>query len=509
MAREIHSQLAVNGLNAESIELSVEVVGSLAGWATRSGPLYRRLTDALREAIVRGDLPFGTRLPPERALAEHLLISRSTVVAAYEQLSAEDLVERRQGSGTRVRHAAPQPRGAEPRRAIGRSLNRNAFVRRIIDGHDETVDLVGAYLLAEDGLPSVTLTGIESEIAVLSRGAGYSPLGYAPLRQAIATHLSRRGLPTGADEVMVTSGAQQAIFLAASLFLEHGDTVVVENPTYPGALDAFATAGARLAWVATGRGGADVDALADLAGRVGPRLAYLIPTYNNPVGGVMSEQRRRVLARLIDEQQLPTIDDESLAALGLEAAEPPAPIASFAPNAPILTIDSVSKLGWGGLRVGWLRAPEELIARLGRVKAVADLGGSLPGQVIATRILEHYDEVRRERRVHLVERFELMCDLLGRSLPTWTWDPPRGGLCLWVRLPYGNAADFAQVALRHGVSVVAGPVASADGSFGDYLRLPFGHAPATLEQGVRRLAAAWQDYEPQQEHRHQTLSVIV
>ena len=99
--------------------------------------------------------------------------------------------------------------------------------------------------------------------------------------------------------------------------------------------------------------------------------------------------------------------------------------------------------------------------------------------------------------------------LLAQHLPSWTWDPPQGGLCLWVRLPYGTAAEFAQLALRHGVSVVPGPVASADGSFNDYLRLPFGHMPGALEEGVRRLAAAWAAYVPSRESRRQTLEVIV
>jgi DNA-binding transcriptional MocR family regulator len=224
----------------------------------------------------------------------------------------------------------------------------------------------------------------------------------------------------------------------------------------------------------------------------------------------MPEPRRRILARLIGEHQLPTIDDLSLACLGLSGTEPPPPIASFAPpGAPVLTMDSVSKLGWGGLRVGWVRAPEQVIAGLGRIKAVVDLGSSLPSQLITARLLESFDEVRRERVRLLRERFELMSALLGQLLPAWSWERPQGGLCLWVRLPHGNAHEFAQVALRHGVSVVPGSVASADGSFSDYLRLPFGHQPATLEEGVRRLATAWSAYAPQGDQARQKLSVIV
>jgi DNA-binding transcriptional MocR family regulator len=508
MGGTVYSQSPGNGLNEQAIENLVEVLRVVDGWATGRGPLYRRLAEALRAAIRRGDLASGLRLPPERMLAQRLLISRSTVVAAYDQLRQDDLVERRQGSGTRIRSAAEDRRTANPSSGLSRALGRNTLFRRITDGPDESIDLVGAYLLQTGGLPAAALIGVEREVARLSNSAGYAPLGYPPLRRAIADHLSQQGLATVPEQVLVTSGAQQAISLVASLLVQPGDTVVVENPTYPGALDAFATCGARLAWVATGRNGADVEAIAELAARAGPRLVYLIPTYQNPIGSVMPEQRRRQVARLVEDQQLPAIDDQSLAGLGLGSMPPPA-IASFAPNAPLLTIGSTSKLGWGGLRVGWIRAPDQLIARLGSTKAVADLGSSLPGQVIATRLLESFDEVRRERVRLLAERFALMGELLRRWLPAWSWDRPQGGLCLWVRLPHGNATEFAQVALRHGVSIVPGPVASPDSSFADYLRLPFGQTPAALEEGVQRLATAWAAYSTLQEPRQHTLAVIV
>jgi DNA-binding transcriptional MocR family regulator len=487
-----------------------DVLRGLADWSAADGPLYQRLSDALRAAIVRGELAGGTRLPPERLLAQQLLISRSTVVAAYEHLRQAELVERRQGSGTFVRYAPRDVQSPDPSLVLSRSLGRNTLFGRIMEGPDETIDLAGGYLLSPDGLPASALAGVERELAELSRdGSGYAPLGYPPLRQAIADYLSRQGLPTIPEEVLVTSGAQQAIYLTACLHLQHGDTVVVENPTYPGALDAFVTAGARLAWITTGRHGADVEAIAELAAHARPRLTYLIPTHQNPTGGVMADHRRRQLASVIEDHQLTVIDDESLCALGFGDGDPPPPIATFAPGAPVFTIGSLSKLGWGGLRAGWVRASDQVIARLGRLKAVADLGCSIPGQVIATHLLESLDDIRLDRRRLLADRFELVCALLGRLLPSWQWEHPLGGLCLWVRLPHGSAAEFAQVALRHGVSVVAGSVASADGSFGDFLRLPFGQEPRVLEEGVQRLASAWKAYTALQAPRHQTFSVIV
>jgi DNA-binding transcriptional MocR family regulator len=133
----------------------------------------------------------------------------------------------------------------------------------------------------------------------------------------------------------------------------------------------------------------------------------------------------------------------------------------------------------------------------------------LPGQVIGTRLLGAYDDIRRARLPVIAQRLELAVGLLAEFLPDWSWDTPQGGLCLWVRLPYGSATEFAQVALRAGVSIVAGSVASADGSFDDHIRLPFGQRPDTLEEGIRRLARAWRAYAPAEESRAQSLAVIV
>jgi DNA-binding transcriptional MocR family regulator len=491
MARAENSQFATNGL-----------LHRLDVWSAGSGPLYRRLAIALRTAVARGDLSIGDVLPPERVLARQLKVSRSTVVAAYALLQDEHLLERRQGSGTRVSSAPPQ-RGNLPG-----TLNRNTLFRRLTDGPGGTVDLTGAYLLEPGGLPEAVVEDVSHETAALAQTSGYSPLGYAPLREAIAQHLSQRGVPTRAEQVLVTSGAQQAIWMAGWLFLQHGDSVLTENPTYPGALDAFTAVGARLVGVRTRRQGVDLAGLAEHLSRLAPRLVYIIPTYQNPVGGVLSVQDRRALANLVQQHQVPLLEDDSLSGLAI-VGDPPPPLAAYAPDASILTVGSLSKLFWAGLRVGWIRAPEPIVAQLARLKAVADLGGSLPGQVIASRLLANYEDIRRERAPVIAKRLELVTRLLSEMVPEWSWDRPEGGLCLWVRLPYGSATEFGQVALRTGVSIVAGSVASTDGSFDDHIRLPFGDRPESLEEGIRRLARAWRIYAPAEAPRPGQIAIIV
>jgi DNA-binding transcriptional MocR family regulator len=203
-----------------------------------------------------------------------------------------------------------------------------------------------------------------------------------------------------------------------------------------------------------------------------------------------------------------TIDDRAEAELTVGGEPPPPPIAAHAPEAPILTVGSMSKLFWGGLRVGWIRAPVPLVSRLTGFKAVLDLGTSLPGQVVATHLLHDSEAVRRERRKMIAPRFRLLEELLSELLPSWSWTRPKGGLLLWVRLPSGSARELAVEARRLGVAILPGPTMSPDLSFDDHVRLTISRPPDVIAEGIRRLAAAWDDYAPRAEGRGE-LEVIV
>jgi DNA-binding transcriptional MocR family regulator len=227
-----------------------------------------------------------------------------------------------------------------------------------------------------------------------------------------------------------------------------------------------------------------------------PRFAYLMPTFHNPTGAVMPERERREIAYLAAELQIPVVEDLTVADLALED-EPPPPIGAFQDEVPVLTIGSLSKVLWGGLRIGWIRAPAPVIQRLGRMKLVMDHGSSVVSQILALRLLDELDDILVERRRLVRERRSELESLLRRYLPTWTWDRPTGGLCLWVRVPAGDATSFSQVASRHGVTIVAGPMTSVDGNFADRIRVPYVLEPGEMREGVERLARAWAEYESQ------------
>jgi DNA-binding transcriptional MocR family regulator len=471
------------------------------------GPLYRQLADALRRAVDRGEIPLGTVLPPERALARALTVSRATVVAAYDRLKADGWLESKQGSGTWVRTPDEGAAGLDAV-ATGRIfLSAGGSEQRTGPGEheDEASDaLVDLSVAAVLGSPTVTaaLTSLTPEdVAPLTAHHGYLPQGYRALRDAIAAAYTDDGLPTASEQIVVTTGAHQGISLVARQLLRPGDTVLVESPTFPGALDAFRRFGARPVPVPLDGDGVRVDLLEDLIQRSDPRLLYVAPHFQSPTGTVLTADRRATIAAVASARQLPVIEDLAMADVVLDDVALPPPIASYDATAPVYTLGSTSKLYWAGLRIGWVRSSLEAAPRTLAVKTVADLGSPLVSQLIALRLLEQRAAVQAERRAELRPRRDRLAALLAEHLPDWRFRVPAGGLSLWVELPRGNAEEFAEHATRHGVVVVPGPALSVDDGNRRALRIVFTLPERDLEEGVRRLTRAWGSYSAAREHR--------
>jgi DNA-binding transcriptional MocR family regulator len=482
----------------------------LGQWSSRPGPLYRRLADALRAGIERGEIEAGARLPPERVLARQLAVSRTTVVQAYDLLRGEDWLESRQGSGTWVRHATPSTAGMAEWAPPGATvMMKRGSILAGLTAREGTIDLTCACLPPLPGLLQASLEGSAAALAEATREHGYSVLGLPSLRRAIARHLEKRGLPTAESQVLVTSGAQQAIALVGALFLRRNDTALVESPTFLGALDALGTTGANLAALPVGTDGVRLDALREAVRQRPARLLYLTPTFHNPTGGTVPEGARREIARLAADAHVPLVEDESLVDIGLDRGPVPPSIAALAPKAPVLSIGSLSKLCWGGLRIGWVRAPEPVLLRLASLKVASDLGSAMLSQVVAVHLLERADEVRRLRSAQIARQRDALAAELERRLPAWSWTLPAGGLSMWVRLPHGDASEFAQVAQRHGVSLLPGPSVSPDGGHPQHLRLVYVHEPTVIAEAVKRLAEAWDAYAPMALPQGRELGVIV
>lgn len=479
----------------------------LGDWRSASRePLYLRLAGAFRQAIAASELLPGGKLPPERQLAARLGVGRNTVAAAYEHLRDVGLLDRRQGSGTIVRssQAALGGHAAE----LSTALRQNVVFRTLSESSDGALDLFSAHAPSHPVIDSAVIEAIASAPHPdVVRHHGYYPLGLPSLRAAVAEHLTRLGAATKVDQVLITTGAQQAISLVATVFADRGQ-VVVEDPTFPGAIDAFRIAGARILTVPVGDDGADLDRLGSLLESNAVGLVYIMPSFHNPTGTVMPSGSRRRLAHLVRSSGALLVEDNTLAELAIED-DPPAPMSTFGPDGTVLSIGSLSKLFWGGLRIGWVRAPAPIIAHLGRVKAATDLGSSIPSQVAAAQLLTRASEIHELRRHAGAASLAALGGLLGRYLPDWTMRHPKGGLCVWVRLPYGSSVELAQVARRHRLTIVPGSVMSARMGFDDHIRLPLGRDAETMEVGVTRLARAWEAYSKSTVSAGQRMRVVV
>ncbi|ADB32499.1 transcriptional regulator, GntR family with aminotransferase domain protein [Kribbella flavida DSM 17836] len=456
------------------------------------GGLYRRLADALAALIGTAELPVGARLPAERRLAEALAVSRSTVVAAYDELRGRGLVESRRGSGTTVARAASRGRSGADRRmptGYGESL-----FHRIAFGPGDVISMTYA---VDPGIPELVAEVQDlarTDLPALLQDVGYHPRGILPLRERIADHFEQSGLPTGPDEIVVTSGAHQAIALVTQMYLRSGAAVVIEQPSWPGCFDLFGAAGGRVVGVPLDDAGIRPDLLTAALKEHQPAMLFVMPTFHNPTGRLMSSARRRQVAELAARYGVVVVEDNAYSAGDPSGPEIPPPLAAFAPDhAEVLSIGSVSKAVWGGLRIGWIRAPRPLAERLARHKALADLGSPVIDQALTARLLPRLTEITADRARLATGRRAHIGRLLAERLPEWQWEEPAGGSALWIRLPDTDARVFAQIALRHGVEVVAGHAMDPSGLHDGYLRIPFAYPPEVLVDAVDRLAGAWRE----------------
>ncbi|WP_075329655.1 PLP-dependent aminotransferase family protein [Pseudonocardia sp. Ae263_Ps1] len=466
-----------------------DILGVLGSWSTGSGPMHLRLAASIRDAIVSGALLPGRRLPSERQLADLIAVSRTTVVTAYDHLREEGLLTSRRGSGTSV---SPIVRPRRERTAAVPEGRTTAIVRRLITGERDVISL--AIPDWDDGaaIGCAARETIDFDLGNLLADTGYQPRGLLALREAIAERYSAVGLPTTAGQILITNGAHPAVLLATQLYVRPDACVVVENPSWPAYLDIFTSAGAHLVDVPLDDDGIDTERLDRAISATSPAFVYVMPTYHDPTGILMSAARRQAVARIAERHQAPIVEDHSY--IGLVSAGTPPPIAAFAdPQAEILNVGSLDNAVWRGLRVGWLRAPSDIIDALTYRKSVIDLGGPLIEHAIAARLLRQHNSSIVERSRELPRRLDVLEKLLRDRLPSWRWQRPQGGIALWVTLPRAAATAYAQLALRHGVEVLPGPVLDPVGLDDTHIRVPFTPPPHVAAEFVNRLALAWEN----------------
>ena len=467
-------------------QISAERVVELVGSATGSGPAYRGLADGIRLSIADGRIPAGVRLPSERDLTRALGVSRTTVGRAYGLLRDTGYLAARQGSGSLARLPGPdirRPPGLSPGTSDDSDL----------------IDLTCAALAAPPGFQAAA----EAAVANLPQhlgGRGYQPLGLPALRERVAESYDARGLATDPEQVIITSGALAAFAATTRALLSTGDRILMESPTYPNAIETARRSGARPVALPVDADGWSTETLVATLRQTAPRAAYLIPDFHNPTGALMPDEQRREFGRALQAAHTVPVIDESLADMVLTDVAPTLPFAAHQPRT--VTIGGASKTYWGGLRIGWIRAPLDLLGRVADARLTLDLSAPLLDQLVQLELLAGREAIVASRHARLVESRDALVAALGEQLPEWSFRTPPGGLSLWVGLPAALSTALTVAAERHGVLLAPGSAFAVEGGMERFVRLPFaGHDPEVLREAVRRLARAWVEAETGPVHR--------
>ena len=459
--------------------LAPDRLATLVGAFDRA-PAYRGLRRALQELIGDGRIALGTRLPSERAVAQRLDIARNTVTRAYADLVTAGFATVRQGAGTFA--AVPDER----RRAHEHALHSLGKAPQA----EGAIDLNCAASAATPGVAAAYERALARLPAHLG-GDGYLPAGLPALQARIAASYARRGLPTAPEQIVITSGALAGIAVVARALSRPGDRVMIETPVYSNAIEALRLGGGRLVSAPMGDPlgdeGWDLDGIEATLRQTAPHLAYLIPDFQNPTGFLMPDaERARYAAALRATRTVPIVDEAVQATWLDDKITMPAPFAAHAPDA--VTIGSASKLFWGGLRVGWIRAPRDLVERLIAARVQFDLGTSLFDQLVVAELLDD-EALAALRRTQLRERRDALVQALREHLPDWRFRLPNGGLSLWLQLPHGSATRLAADAEHAGVHLAPGPVFSVEGGLDQWLRIPYARSAEQLLRAVERIAS--------------------
>lgn len=461
----------------------------LGDWRPPDGRgLAGALTDRVRLLVLDGRLPLQTRVPAERELATALEVSRTTIASTYDALRDAGVLRSRRGSGSWTTLPADRA-GAAAAAPFSPHGDRALF------------DLAHAALPAPlDAMRAATAAATGDLDAHLG-GHGYDLPGLPALRTAIADRFTARGLPTTSDQVLVTAGAQHAIGLVLQTLASAGDRVLVEHPTYPNALDAVRIRGARAVPVPMGPGPDgvgtwDLDLLTAAVRDAAPRLAYLIPDFQNPTGALLDSAGRERMVDLARRTGTVLVADETLAELPLRGPVPRPLAAHGGADSPlVLTVGSASKVFWGGLRIGWIRTSAPMVRRLAAARAATDLGGPVLEQLVAARLMTDIGPITAARRAELAAARDHLLGRLAEVFPRWRPSRPDGGLSLWVDLGEPVSSRLVGAARRHDVLLAAGPRFGLDGAFERYLRLPYTLRRDRVDEALARLAVAWRELD--------------
>ncbi|MCI0485682.1 MAG: PLP-dependent aminotransferase family protein [Blastocatellia bacterium] len=468
-------------------------------------PLYTQIVDQVRDMIESGTLGAGDRLPANRELAKALGVNRTTVTTAYAELVADGLVSSEVGRGTFVNDipvkikkqadgARTQP-SPMPWNALLTEQNRNSWISGVLHQRPGEETISFAYSLPQAEL--FPLDDFRRSVDRVLRKEGRVLLqlglsnGYAPLQEYLVSQMALSGIRANADEVLITNGCQQSLDLIRRILVGPGDEIAIENPTYPGALSVFCGGTNKFVSVPVGERGMDLDVLEDVLSQRRIKLIYTIPSFHNPTGATMDTEARRRLIELAARHRVPVVEDDIYREMRYEGAALPS-LKALDRYGLVIYINSFSKVGFPGLRVGWIAAPPVVISHLNRAKEEIDLHASLLTQAAIYEFSRRgllAKHIKRVKKVYAQHR-DIMLEALERYFPEEAaWDKPEGGMAVWVRLPERLSADQILVrSAEQGVIFSPGHYFYSSQPQQNMMRLSFTMTPpALIEEGIKRL----------------------
>lgn len=423
------------------------------------------LATAIAHLIESEKLSSGVRLPAQRALAAELEVARGTVTTAYEILAGGGYVTAEVGRGSRI--GSTSRRRLRPSAGLGHGSAPVAI--------DLSTQSLPSSAALEAVLGHVNRTSLRPYLAT----DGHTPYGLPVLRSAVARHLTEAGTPTGADQILVTAGAQQALWLTVFVMAERGATVMVEDPTYRGILAVLSTVDKDLRIDSFPADSADV--------RVGPRsrgsLLYLQSSVHSPTGLVRSNEMLRAVADVANRYDLTIVEDRSAADLIYDPLRHNTGLAQYVDPERLITVGTMSKLFWGGLRVGWVRGDRNTLARLADTKQTIDVTTSVVDQFLAAEALENAAMAAVDRRRLLVEHLDRTMRIVEDVCPRWDLVTPEGGSGVWIDT-HVDAIEYAMKAQSRGIRIADGPSFSSGHGFETHIRLPVWTAADALTHAL-------------------------
>jgi DNA-binding transcriptional MocR family regulator len=461
--------------------------------------LYEQLADSIAQSIQEGVLCRGDKLPSVRHASTSRHVSPSTVLEAYYLLEARGLITARERSGYFVTGGAVNiPSSPAPIIQADPQLTQvdvSELVFQVLQSiRVKNIIPLGSAFPSPLMFPRANLARtMASSVQSMDPWASIDTLstGDANLRRQIALRYMMDGLHVAADEIIVTNGALDALNLCLMAVTRPGDTVLIESPTFYAALQAIERIGLRAIEVPSHpKDGIDLDAMERAIQRHKPKACWIMTNFQNPLGSLLSDDKKKALVALITKYQVPLIEDDVYSELYF-GDKRPMPAKAFDTQGLVMHCSSFSKCLAPGYRVGWV-APGQYAQLVERLKLTTTISTSVPSQIALGKYLQKggYDKHLRSLRHTLLVNQIKFVEAMERYFPEGTClTVPQGGYFLWVKLPDGvDALQLHQLAAANGISIAPGPIFSAQRSFKDYIRLNYGHIwDAQIEAGLATL----------------------